>query len=438
MQHEQIIEALSIWNFWEKNLETGITRGDYLTRLTRYLSTDEIVSVTGIRRSGKSTILLQLLNDLIKKQVPRKNTLYINFEEPKFYSALSLDFLDQVWQVYLDFFQPEGMVYLVLDEVQRVKGWEQWVRSKYDRREKVKIFVTGSNTALLSSEFSSVLTGRHLQVKVTPLSFKEFIAFQGMVSSEDPLWRIRQKKALLKWTEDYLMTGGFPKVVLTDDPLVRKELLSQYFDDILTRDVAERYRIKELAKLKNLALLYLTWMARPYSFNKIKKMADFSLSLDTVHRFSRYLEESFLIYSLPRFSYSLRNQMQAQRKVYPADNGLYNAVASKFSADKGKLLENAVFQQIKRSGREFYYFSEKKEVDFIIKEGLKVTEAINVCYDISDRETLLREVTGLVEAMEYFKLKESLLITADALPRMITEKGLTINITSFYQWALAQ
>ncbi len=107
--------------------------------------------------------------------------------------------------------------------------------------------------------------------------------------------------------------------------------------DIRTRDVAERYKIKEVAKLKNLVRLYCTWMGRPYSFNKIKKMADFPLSLDTVHRFSRYLEESFLIHSLPRFSFSLRNQMQAQRKVYLADNGLYNAVAFKFSPDKGKL-----------------------------------------------------------------------------------------------------
>ena len=189
MQRDQIIEALSIWNFWETEIDTGIRREEYLDLFSRYLSTDEIVTVTGIRRSGKSTLLLQLLKDRIKKQTPRETTLFINFEEPKFYPVLNLEFLDQVWQSYLDFFKPTGLVYLVLDEVTRVKGWEQWVWSKYDRKEKVKIFVTGSNTALLSSEFSSVLTGRHLEAGVWPLSFKEFIAFQGMASSEDPRWR---------------------------------------------------------------------------------------------------------------------------------------------------------------------------------------------------------------------------------------------------------
>jgi len=147
-------------------------------------------------------------------------------------------------------------------------------------------------------------------------------------------------------------------------------------------------------------------MAGTFSFNRIKKIADFSLSLDTVHRFSRYLEESFLVHPLLRFSFSLKNQMQAQRKIYLADNGLYNAVALKFSPDRGKLLENAVFQQLKRTGKEIYYFSEKKEVDFIVKEGLEVTAAINVCYDISDRETYLRELSGLHEALNYFGLRK--------------------------------
>jgi uncharacterized protein len=436
MQRDQIIEALSIWNFWETEIDTGIRRKEYLDLFSRYLSTDEIVTVTGIRRSGKSTLLLQLLKDRIKKQTPKENTLYINFEEPKFHPVLSLDFLDQVWQAYLDFFKPSGLVYLVLDEVQRVKGWEQWVRSKYDRKEKVKVFVTGSNTALLSSEFSSVLTGRHLEAGVWPLSFKEFLSFQGIVSSEDPRWRLRYKKDLARWMEEYLIVGGFPKVVLTQDPLVRKELLGQYFNDILTRDVAERHQIKETAKLKNLALLYFNRMAGTFSYNRIKKIADFSLSLDTVQRFSLYLEESFLLHPLLRFSFSLKNQMQAQRKIYLADNGLYNAVAFRFSPDRGKLLENAVFQQLKRTGKEIYYFSEKKEVDFIVKEGLEVTAAVNVCYDLSDRETYLRELSGLQEAMKYFGLREALLITAEAQPQEIMDAGLKTKIVPFYQWAL--
>ncbi len=163
MQKEQIIEPLLLWNFWEKDIDTGIPRDEYLDQIQRYLKTDEIVTLTGVRRSGKSTISLQVLAYLIKNNVPRANTLYVNFEDPKFYNFLNVDLLDNIWEAYSDYLRPDGKVYLVLDEIQKIKGWEHWARTKYDQKEKVKIFVTGSNAELLSSEFASVLTGRHLQ-----------------------------------------------------------------------------------------------------------------------------------------------------------------------------------------------------------------------------------------------------------------------------------
>ncbi len=436
MNKEQIIETLLPWNFWEKDLDTGIPREGYLDRLKRYLKTDEIIALSGIRRSGKSTLLLQLLAHLIGNRIPRRNTLVINFEDPKFYSFLTLELLENIWEAYLDYLEPKGTVYLILDEIQKVKGWEHWVRSKYDRKEPVKILVTGSTAELLSSEYSSVLTGRHLQLSVTPLNFREFLKFNGVEIGAEKLWLIKHKKQLLQMTDVFLNLGGFPKVVLTKDLLLQKELLAQYFNDILVKDVAERYKIKEVGKLKNLALFYSTNFTRGYTFNKVKKVADFSLSLDSIHRFSHYLENSFLIDFLPRFSYSLKNQMRAQRKVYLADNGIHNAVAFKFSTDKGKLLENAVHQHLKREKEEIYFFSEKQEVDFLCKEGLKVTEAINVCYDLRDKETYLREISALVEAMKYFGLKESTIIVAEGEGRQIIEQGFTITIIPFYQWAL--
>ncbi|MFH0786859.1 MAG: ATP-binding protein [Pseudomonadota bacterium] len=437
MNKEQIIETLLPWNFWEKDLDSGISREGYLDRLKRYLKTDEIIALSGIRRSGKSTLLLQLLSHLIHNRIPRSNTLVINFEDPKFYSFLTLDFLETIWETYLDYLKPKGTVYLILDEIHKVKGWEHWVRSKYDRKEPVKILVTGSTAELLSSEYSSGLTGRHLQLSVTPLSFREFLKFNGVEIGAEKLWRVKHKKHLLHLTDVYLNLGGFPKVVLTKDLLLQKELLAQYFNDILIKDVSERYKIKEVGKLKNLALFYSTNFTRGYTFNKVKKVADFSLSLDSIHRFSHYLENSFLIDFLPRFSYSLKNQMQAPRKVYLADNGIHNAVAFKFSTDKGKLLENAVHQHLKREKQEIYFFSEKQEVDFLCKEGLKVTEAINVCYDLKDKETYLREISALIEAMKYFGLKESTIIVAEGEGRQIIEQGFPITIIPFYQWALA-
>lgn len=436
MNKNQIIETLLPWNFWEKDISTGIPRNEYRLQIERYLKTDEIIAITGVRRSGKSTISLQALSRLINSKVPRANTLYVNFEDTKFYNLLKLDLLDNIWEAYFDYLSPQGKIYLVLDEIQKIKGWEHWVRTRYDLKEKVKIFVTGSNAELLSPEFAKVLTGRHLEISVTPLDFKEFLKFNGVEIGTDKLWLVKHKKDLKNFAEQYLELGGFPKVVLTKDELLCKELLAQYFNDILTKDIVDRYKVKDIDKLKNLALFYSTNFTRKCTFNKIKKMADFSLSLDSIHRFSGYLESAFLIDFLPRFSYSLKDQMQTDRKVYFVDNGMRNSIAFKFSGDKGKLLENIVFYHLKRQKKEVYYFHEKQEVDFVCKIGLKVVELINVCYQLEDRETVLRETSGLLEAMEYFKLKESKIIVCEGESEKISKQGFNIRVIPFYQWAL--
>ncbi len=438
MNHNEIINTLILWNFWEKEINTGIIRSKYLEKIQRFLETDEIIALTGIRRSGKSTILLQVLSDLIKGGVPKKNTLYINFEDPKFYNALDMSLLDDILAAYLNYLKPSGKVYLVLDEIQRINGWEHWVRAKYDQKQDIKIFVTGSNADFLSSEFATVLTGRHLQVAVTPLNFVEFLKFRNIDVSADPLWIVANKTLLENLTAQYLQLGGFPKIVLTEDELLRKELLAQYFADILTRDIVERFKIKDVSKLKNLAIFYGTNLTRRFSFHKIKKIAEFSLSLDSIHRFSHYLESSFLISFLQRFAYSLKRQNQADRKVYFADNGMHNAIAFKFSSDHGKLLENAVFHHLKQREDDIYYFSEKNEVDFILKKGTVINGLINVCYQLDDKETLLRETAALKEAMIYFKVKESRLIIAEGEGLTIQEKEGTISIVPFYQWALEE
>lgn len=438
MDKEKIIETLLLWNFWEKDIETGIPRIIYLDLLKKYLPTDEVITLTGVRRSGKSTILLQLLKELFSKHIPKTNTLYINFEDPRFYNFLRVELLDEIWHAYFDYLNPKGKVYLVLDEVQKINGWEHWVRAVYDRKENVKIFVTGSNTELLSPEFSHVLTGRHLEVSVRPLIFREFLTFRGIEAKSDKLWLLKNKRLLQQQVTEYLKIGGFPKIVLTEDEFLRTELLSQYFNDILTKDVTERYKVKDINKLKNLALFYSTNFTRGYTFNKIKKVADFALSLDSIHRFSHFLENSFLIYFLPRFSYSLKNQMQTDRKVYLIDNGIHNTVSFKFSADKGKLLENAVFHQLKGKRKEIYYFAEQKEVDFVCKDGLKITELINICYTLDNKETFLRETAALVEGMKYFKLKEAKIIVAEGEFKRIKQQGYDITIVPFYQWALEQ
>jgi len=435
MNSNQIIETLLLWNFWERTPETGIPRDEYLTRIRKYLTTDEIVTLTGVRRSGKSTLLLQVLNGLIKDGVAPDRTLYVNFDDPKFNNFLDIDCLNKIWAAYLTYLKPVGKVFLVLDEVQRINGWENWTRSMHDRKEPVKIFVTGSNAEFLKSEFSRVLTGRHLQLTVTPLSFREFLEFRGVNIKSDKLWMIKNKNKLINFSLEYIQSGGFPKAVLLKDELLRKELLTQYFNDILNRDIAARHKIKETDKLENLALFYGTNFTRKFTFNGIKKIIDFPLSLDSVHRFSGYLKDAFLIDFLPKFSYSLKNQMQTDRKIYFIDNGMREAVAFKFSGDMGKLLENAVFHQLKRQKKQIYYFHEKQEVDFVCMQGGKIVELINVCYCLENKETLLREKSALIEAMQYFKLRKSKIIVAEGDGEEIKEQGFDIQVLPFYEWA---
>ncbi|MEK6564088.1 MAG: ATP-binding protein [Candidatus Omnitrophota bacterium] len=437
MEKSEIIESLLAWNFWQKGLDTGISRGPYLEQIRRYLKTDEVVALSGIRRCGKSTILLQVLSELINNGLPKQNTLYINFEDPKFFNFLGLDLLDKIWRAYQEYLKPRGKVYLVLDEVQKVKGWEHWVRAKYDQKESVKIFVTGSNAELLSAEFSSVLTGRHLELAVAPLNFREYLGFRGVKIENNKLWMVESRDLLYGHALEYLRIGGFPKIVLTGDELLRKELLEQYFNDILTKDIRDRYKLKEAGKLKNLALFFAANFTRPYTFRKVKSLSEIPLSLDTVHRFSHYLENSFIVDFLSRFSYSLKNRMQTARKVYFVDNGLRNAVAFKFSSDTGKLLENAVFHHLKQQKKEIYYYQEKQEVDFVIKEGLKITGLINVSNNIEDKETYLRETASLKEGMRYFKRKDATLITLEGKAKTISDEGFTILTVPFYQWAIA-
>lgn len=436
MKKEAIIKTLLFWNFWEKDINVGIPRPRYLDTIKRYLKTDEIIAITGVRRSGKSTILLQTLSHMIKAGTSAKNTLYVNFEDPLFFNDLKIDLIEQIYQTYVAYLKPEGTVTIVLDEVQKIQGWEQWARSKYDQKENVKIFVTGSNADFLSSEFSSVLTGRHLQIQINPLDFREFITFKKCPFSHDPLWAIKNKNTLAALLSDYLEWGGFPKVVLTDDTILRKELLMQYFHDILSKDIVERHKLKDYNKLKSLTLFYATNFTRAFSFHKVRNLSEVSLSLDSIQRFSQYLNSAYLIDFMPRFSYSIKNQMQTGRKVYLIDNGIQNAVAFKFSSDKGKLLENAVYQHVKAQSIDIYYFAEKKEVDFVCKQGKDITRIIGVSYDVSNKETFNREMNALSEGMKYFGLQQATLIIAEGEKQTYKTDCGTVTIIPFVEWSL--
>ena|SRR3989344_2847331 len=363
------------------------------------------VILSGVRRCGKSTLLKQL----IKKT---RNFYYFNFEDPRANSFELTDFnkLNEVFQE--EFGRSE---YYFFDEVQNVAGWEIFVRSMLDKNK--HFIITGSNASLLSKELGTKLTGRHIRFELMPFSFNEFLT-------------LKNKRSSIESFEEYLTNGGFPQYL----KIKRIEILQELFNDIIARDISVRHKIRNEKALNQLALYLLTNIGKEFSHNSLKKI--FGISVNTIISFISYFEDAYILFTIPRFDYSYKKQLVNPKKIYAIDNGFVNANSSSFSGDKGKMLENAVFLSLRRKYKNIFYFQEKKECDFLVKENNKIVKAIQVCYQISE-DNQEREFSGLIEALDKFNLKEGLILTYNQ-EDIINIKGKSINIIPLWKWLLSK
>ncbi len=410
MNKADIFNVLLEWNFWRKDIQTGIKRKELTDKLDKLTAVGEVTLISGVRRCGKSTLLLQFAKQLINNGTPKEDILYINFDEPKF-SKPDLSLMNDIYDVYREHLLPQGKPFVFLDEVQRVKEWERFAKALHDRKE-ANVIASGSNAQLLSKEFGTLLTGRHLDLTAYPLSFKEFLAFKN-TSIDNELDLASNRFVVKNLLNEYLENGALPKVVLEQSQENKVSLLKTYFEDILTRDVIERYKINEIDKLKAVAIYYITNTANPHSATSISKFIE--LSPDTINRFSSYLNSAYMLFFVPKYSRSLKEQAVNPKKVYCIDTGLKNAVGFRTRDDFGKLMENAIFIELKRRNKEVYYWRDRYgyEVDFIIKEGLAPNELIQACWDLSDEKVKQREIRALMHAMKEFNLKTATVITED-------------------------
>jgi len=428
MKKDKIIEALNDWNFWRKIPNTGFARKYYIDKMKAYADTEQVVVLTGVRRAGKSTLMLQYIGKLKKEGIEPQDTLYVNFEDPRFYDELSLKLLQDIYEAYFEKLEPKGTPYIFLDEIQHIPAWEKFVRSLHERKE-ATIFVSGSNSKLLSDEFGSSLTGRHLMINVFPLNFKEFLHFNGL-EIKNELDLIAERIKIKRLLRNYLEFGGFPKVVLSAKE--KQEILLQYFVDIITRDIVERHKIRKPDKLRALAKYYLTNNSSLITFNSIRKYLE--LPLDTVERFSYFLEAAYMVFFNKKFAYSLKEQEVNPRKVYAIDTGIRNVVSFRFSEDIGRLYENMVFLHLKQTKREIFYWKNKAECDFMVKDGNNL-QAIQVTYDFEDRMVKEREIKGLISVLKEFNLKSGLIITEDSEGEEQIE-GKDIRFMPLWKWLL--
>ena len=432
MEKLEILDILIDWNFWKKEIETGVKRQDLVKQIFEVSKTKEIVVIKGIRRSGKSTILMQFCKELIISGIRKEDILIINFEDPRF-KEMNLDLLNKIYEIYLTEISPKEKHYVILDEVQSVKGWEKFARYLHENK-KINVYVTGSSSKLLSSEYSTILAGRHLDIEITPLTFKEYLEFKGINTNN--LLEISKNKLIIKREfQNYLKWGGFPKVVLTDSEKEKKELLETYFRDIIIKDIIFRYKIKEIEKLEDLAKYYLSNISTLQSFNNIKNVL--KLSLDSVERFSKYLSEVYLLSFIKKFSFSSKEQLLNPRKIYCIDLGLRNNVSFIFSKDFGRLMENIVYNELKKRKLEIYYWKspQQEEVDFMVKEGLKIDRLIQVCWSIEDKKTKDREIRGILKACKEFKKKQGTILTEDMEGEETIDK-IKIKYLPLWKWLL--
>lgn len=436
MDKNEIIKIFGDWNFWDKDLNAGIKRPYYLDKIKNLHESSHIIVITGARGSGKSFIMRQTAKTLIKEGIRKNNILIVNFEDPRFVE-LNTKILQQLYDVYLEFLNPQEKPYLFLDEIQEVKDWEKWVRTIHEL-DKAKIIISGSNAKLLSRELSTLLTGRHLDLVIFPLSFKEFLRFKNVDLSKR--FEIVNKEIEIKrLLREYIKFGSFPEVVLGGE---KKQILLNYFEDILNKDIVRRFKIRKSKELVSLAKFYLGNISSLITFSSLERTLN--ISVDTVEKFSRYLEDTFILFFLKRFSYKFREQEKSPRKVYAIDVGLANTIGFRFSQNMGKLAENLVFLELKRkemlgSNLEIYYWKDvnHREVDFLIKENLKVKQLIQVCWEVNRPETKNREIRALLKAMKEFNLEEGLIITDDYEAEE-NIKGKKINYIPLWKWYLKE
>lgn len=431
LKKEEIINILSDWNIWQRDMEIGVLRADYLKKINRLLASNQILAIMGPRRAGKSYIMRQLMNQLAKSGVNKKQLLFINFEDPRL-GKLDAAGIQFIYETYLEFIRPLGKIFLFLDEVQEADGWEKWVRVMHELG-KATIIISGSNSKLLGKEMSVSLSGRHIDITVFPLSFKEFLFFKGF-SLDDNFFAGDPKSNVL--LREYLEWGGLPEVVKSADG--KKEILLNYFSDIVSNDLARRYRVRKVEKLAALARFYCGNMAAPSSFNAASRWL--GVSPDTAEKFAGYFTNAYLLYFLKRFSFKIKEQEKSPRKVYAIDFGLAGAVGFSGSDNWGKKMENMVFVELLRRSldiplKQIYYWKDAAhhEADFIITQNGRAVEVIQAAWDVADEKTRAREKRGLLKAMKDLRLKEGKIITLDYdAKEMVGENA--INYISFINW----
>lgn len=424
---KDIIKNL-ITDFQEKGIPSARPR-----LLEIPVNSKKIVALTGVRRSGKTFQLYNIIRKLIKQKIGLRNILYFNFEDERIDKDTFI--LNDIIESYQELY-PEinmGSCYFLFDEIQNISGWEKFVRRIYEQVSK-NIFITGSNSKMLSREIATSLRGRSINYEIYPLNFKEYLNFLGI---EINFNSTKSNSAMVNAFEKFLSSGGFPELISVDNG-IKNKVLQEYFNVMIFRDLIERYGITQTEILKYFCKRVIGNSSKEFSANKIYneiKSQGYKISKDTIYEFQNYIESIYLAFYVPRYSHSIVKQEFSRKKVYSIDNGLAASIDIFFMKNKGTALENLVFLELIKSGKKVFYYSNNYECDFLLAENEKISEAIQVCFDTGDADTKKREERGLLTVCREFKLKKGLILTIYGEEKY-TIDGITIEIIPVYKYVL--
>jgi predicted AAA+ superfamily ATPase len=384
-----------------------------------YSNSFEIVIITGIRRCGKSTLLQQI------RATQTERDYYVNFDDERLVS-FNVDDFQMLLEVFHELFGEQKVFYF--DEIQNVEQWERFVRRLHDTGNKV--YITGSNARMLSRELGTHLTGRYISYELYPFSFKEFLLLKSPVLVGKNYFKTSVKAELLALFHDYFNNGGFPGFVKTGDELALKTL----FENILYRDIMVRNHITSEREIKELVSYLAGNYARLTTNSELAEMIGVK-NPTTIKNYLGFLADSYLAFQTCKYDYSVSKQIKNPKKSYFIDNGLVRRVGFSFSENSGHLLENLVFIELLRRGKTVYYHNKGQECDFVLVEGNTVTTAIQVTYAMPNEKTRKREIDGLLDAMNAYKLTSGLIITDDTEEEII-ENDRKITIIPAWKWLL--
>ena len=397
----------------------GIQR-EILKTIKKIITTPQVTVITGLRRVGKSTLLAQIATKYLKN-----NFYFVNFEDERLINFQVQDF-DFLHETLISLFGKKKI--FLFDEVQNVPGWERFVRRLHDQG--YKFIVTGSNASLLSQELGTRLTGRSIRVELFPFSFQEYLRFKKIKAPSSKVLTTKQRGQLHKHANDCLLLGGIPDALKYKQLEIHKTL----YDDVLYRDIATRYKLDNTKNLKELSFYLISNISNLISFNKLKQLLKLG-SVNTIKSYINYLEDSWLFFVLNKYAHSVKEQQIAAKKIYNIDTGLTNSVGFNFSQNKGKLMENIVYLQLRKKYQHIYYYKtcQGYEIDFFLpKENI----FIQVSQHLDTKETQEREVRSIIAATQEQGQTKNLIIITENEKDTITKNGSQIKIIPLYQWLL--